>query len=198
SDGGTISTEDATMPNASSCMWSTEATDIGVLISSGSFTFTANGLEQILPTTIAAGKKLFVIPVDGVDKTLYALKDYTFAAGTEYTFNVRITTSGEAILEGFTIKGMDAGAQLGNYMIIRNIADLRTFRNRVNDGEYSLCAIQTADIVVLVIHIGPGDDVQGFGAWCDEDLVPEFYRDIRAINRKVGNVGGGIAVYLNL
>ncbi|MDL2247249.1 hypothetical protein LJC05_00775 [Bacteroides sp. OttesenSCG-928-J23] len=151
SDGGTISTEDATMPNASSCMWSTEATDIGVLISSGSFTFTANGLEQILPTTIAAGKKLFVIPVDGVDKTLYALKDYTFAAGTEYTFNVRITTSGEAILEGFTIKGMDAGAQLGNYMIIRNIADLRTFRNRVNDGEYSLCAIQTADIVMEAV-----------------------------------------------
>ncbi|NDV60612.1 GLUG motif-containing protein [Bacteroides sp. 519] len=138
SDNQSISTAGATMPAATPAPNAT------------STTFAANGLLQIAASAVKKDEVLFTIPVtDTNTKNLVAKKDYNFLAGVEYTFRVTITTKGEAVLEGFSIEGMEEGEQLGvEVMTIATIADLRKFRNRVNDGEVNLCAIQTADIVM--------------------------------------------------
>lgn len=112
---------------------------------------------QILPFSVETGSKLLEVNDGGTVKSIYAMKPYGFAAGKEYTFRITISTHGEAILQNVTIKSMIDGADAGNTMYINNIADLRSFRDRVNAGETGLNAIQTADITMETT------DTQGTG-----------------------------------
>lgn len=149
SDGVNI-TENAIMPGASTPKWDTGNPK---LVANGTVNFATTNLAQILPgTEVKSSDILFKIGT----KELIAKKDYNFLAGVEYTFNVTITTKGEAVLKGFSITEMEKGEELGNSvkydadgnMLIRNISDLRIFRNAVNNGNVTLSAIQTAHIVM--------------------------------------------------
>ncbi|MDL2247796.1 fimbrillin family protein, partial [Bacteroides sp. OttesenSCG-928-J23] len=117
----------------------------------------ADDFVQVIPGTVAAGAHMLSITVDGTLHPVVATRAYTFLPGMDYTLNVTITSTGQAVITDTAVQEFATGKSIivdeggkvptGTH-IIASEADLIAFRKAVNGGNLTLKALQVADITL--------------------------------------------------